>query len=441
MIKKRRTKRVFSRKGGTRNGGMSGITVKEGMDPTQAINFFIDHSTIKYLSKGSNGATFVATLHTGMKSPYKSTDADTYGNDVQHLLLKLIIFKISNDNVISTDRIRFKYEHQDKHHTLSFVLESEIDFHKEIERQNEVYIKTMDYLEPICPAIVFSNIYRDTKTSGVLNKLLTNSLVSDEAHAMLNSIHLSSHMFESIGIIGMEFAEDYYTLSDWREHVKSTPGVLSRGKPDDMYNNIGLYLILELALKTGYSHTDFHGLNIMMKNISKDSYPYFLQGFPIKPLFIDFGLAVKITRDKYVHIQELCNNGEYVKALSVICTIPRRDGVRLNTSDAERLYGWACKPENENTTNQIIAILFKQREAAKQHIMTVFNKQQLPLSDSSKREVIKESGATLSEDNTSEESVSSHGDNLLDLIEMPDEKYTRKSPTRKSPTRKSPTRK
>lgn len=406
MLRKRKTKRVLSRK-----GGMSGITAKEGMDPGKAINFFLEHSTIEYLSKGSNGITLVATLHPNTVSPYKSTDVDTYGQDVAHILLKLVLFR---DAFTTSKRAEFGFEYKEERQTIKLRFTEENEFQKEIIRQKEVYEKTRDYLEPICPAIVFSNVYGGAKKSGVLNKILSNCLVSDGTHAMLNSIRLLSHMYGSVGIIAMEFADNYSTLHDLR-------------KPHFTYkrDNIGLYLILELALKTGYSHADFHGSNIMMKQIPEGGYPYFLNGPPIKPLFIDFGLSVKIPRVKYEQIQQLCNDGKYVEALAVLCTVPRRDGMRLNTTHAERLYGWACKPENAKTTNRVVAELFQQREEAKQYLLD--NPQpawpKLPIRDTTT--VVVPTGEEDTQDTN----------NLLDLIELQDE-MPRKSLTRKRIVRK-----
>jgi len=405
MIKTNKLRRKYTRKTKRRvpKGGMSGIAVREDMDKTKAINSFIENSTIEYVSKGSNGATFVATLKPGFTSPYKSTDAETYGMDVEQLLLKLIFFKDSH--IKRPKKVIFRFDYNNQFETVALLLADPSTFQREIDIQNEIYANTMDYLEPICPAIVFSNMYKPNNSGdfGVIAKLLQSTVEFSNTYYLLRSMTLSFNTFDSVGIIGMEFAKGYDTLHYWREkakheYKKTFTSVFSRVKPYhkqiQIYNNVGLYLILELALKTGYSHADFHGSNIMMRESNSSSYPYFLHGPNMKPLFIDFGLSVRIPDKKYDKIKQLCEDSKYTAALKVLCTIPRKDKEHIDTTDWERHYGWACNAD-EPQVNSEVAKLFSQRREAEKIVADKFNQTHpmgplLPLTDSAKQAVIDE---------------------------------------------------
>lgn len=405
MRKTNKLRRKYTRKTKRRipKGGMSGIAISEDMDKTKAINSFIENATIEYVSKGSNGVTFVATLKPGFTSPYKSTDAETYGMDVKQLLLKLIFFKDSH--IKRSRKVKFMFNYDDEFKTVALLLADLSTFQREIDIQNEVYANTMDYLEPICPAIVFSNMYNPNNLGrfGVIGQLLQSTVEFSNTYYLLKSINLSFNTFDSVGIIGMEFAEGYDTLHYWREkakheYKKTFTSILSKVKPYhkqiQIYNNVGLYLILELALKTGYSHADFHGSNIMMRESNNSSYPYFLHGPNMKPLFIDFGLSVKIPDKKYDKIKQLCEYSKYTAALKVLCTIPRKDDKRMDTTDWEHHYGWACNAD-EPQVNSEVAKLFAQRREAEKIVAYNFNQTHpkgpsLPLSNSAKQEVIDE---------------------------------------------------
>lgn len=91
-------------------GGMSGIGVKG--KHRVAANSFIKHSTIEYLAKGSNGFTFVATLNNDgiPNSPYTSTDAETFSQPVNKILLKLIF--LNKPKVKKSDHIIFTYKEE-----------------------------------------------------------------------------------------------------------------------------------------------------------------------------------------------------------------------------------------------------------------------------------------------------------------------------------------
>ena len=345
MNKRTRKNRINKRK-----GGMSGIMPKQGINPEDAFNYFLDNSKFTYLSQGSNGITFILTLSKDdlPKSPYISTDAKTYGNPVRELILKVVLISETKPNT----EINLNYADV----SFNLYLSSENDFKEEIEVQKEVYLKTMNYLEPICPAIVYSNVYNSKNRHKLLNKLLKSesnkrffdNYANQETQRKIQA--LSSYAlpledkYDSIGVIGMEYAGGYQVMGD-----------LETSKKFKVYKEMALYLLLILALKTGYSHADFHYGNIMINPNDGD---YFLQTDDKepkiigKPLLLDFGLAVKIPSVELTKIEDYCRKQMYTNALRILCTIRRKD----NYDVTKRLfmYGWVCGTVDPNKTREQI---------------------------------------------------------------------------------------
>jgi hypothetical protein len=379
-------------------GGMAGIATKG--KPSDATNFFIDHSNISYLSKGSNGFTFVATLNPSdiSNSPYTSTDAETYGQPVNKILFKLVFLRNRREQ---SEDIYFSDQSQ---HNLKLLLAREQSFNEEVEIQKEVYTKTMDYLEPICPAIVFSQIYKDDRGKlDILQKIKNRTSADGRTRQILNSIINQGKRF-SIGLIVMEFADGYMTMYDIDHLPNNNPKKITQGRVECIFR----YLLLELALKTGYHHADFHNGNLFIKpdnNNANPNYNYFYKPTITtsklgKPLLIDFGLTVKIQEDYLQRIKNECTKKNYLKALQILCRIPRKDGERIDYYDWRENYGWACNIEHYGkedyiSINRYIDALFTTRNIGKEALKDEFNKTHphgptLPLKDESSKIAVKE---------------------------------------------------
>ena len=377
-------------------GGMSGIDVKG--EQIDAAHFFIEHSTIEYLSKGSNGFTFVATLNASDvdNSPYTSTDAETYGHPVSKILLKLIF--VNKPKAAESEHIFFT---GDSDNLLKLALATQPAFNHEVNIQKEVYTKTMDYLEPICPAIVFSNIYKDkTAKSDILTSIRNHTVPGGKTRAILDSIVVKKSEF-NLGLIVMEFADGYMMQYDLEDLPMDDPKKINSMWFDCIFK----YLLLELALKTGYHHADFHTSNLLIKpedTRNPNPYRYFdIRTQLGKPLLIDFGLSVKIKEPKLQEIQEKCAKKDYLGALEVLCTIPRKDGSKINKG-WENYYGWVCNIKKYRTSeyvydryNKSLDMMFSAREKAKELLQEEFNKTHpdgphLPLVVVSSKNAVKE---------------------------------------------------
>ena len=172
-----------------------------------------------------------------------------------------------------------------------------------------------DILVKLYNKIILINRNPDTKTQNVLK-----GFINDQ------------DQYDSIGVIGMEFANGYQTLFQLQNHKDSI-----------LYKYMILYLLLELALQTGYTHADFHTGNLMIHTTSKH---YFVDEENVKdkiigkPLLIDFGFSNKIPDDKMEKIRNHIKNGKYTLALKELCTVPRKDGLELFEYPIH--YGWVC---------------------------------------------------------------------------------------------------
>lgn len=272
----------------------------------------------------------------------------------------------------------------------------------------------MDYLEPICPAIVFSQIYKDkSDISGVLESIHTHTLEGKKTRSLLDSILSKSSEF-NLGIIVMEFADGYMKASQVSKLPSDDPKKINSIWIECIFK----YILLELALKTGYHHADFHKGNLLIKpddTSNVNPYRYFdikrTSGHPIlgKPLIIDFGLSVKIEEPILKTIKDECAKKDYLNALQKLCEIPRKDRVKINKTGkwATDNYGWVCNTQMHRVTgnsyhphNNLIDRLFSARERSKEILKEAFNKTHLdgphlPLLNDTSRDAVK--GDTLIE--------------------------------------------
>jgi len=300
-----------------RTKGRGIVRINPLIGEKDAFNAFLSNSQVKIMANGANGIIFKLTINNIENSTYISTNADTYGLKVNTLLLKLIFIKKKKDD----DHVYIDMGAT----SLIIKLATTTECYEEINIQKCIYSKTNDYLEPICPAIVFDELLVNEESKEHFLSNILNYASTSDTQDLIVDIRAKMSDF-NICIFAMEFADEYDIL---------------RTNDPYIYKEMSMFLLLELALKTGYSHGDFHRGNIM---INKTSESYFNQSsiYPIigKPLLIDFGLAVKIPQPMKRLIRELCDIGEYTKALNSLCKISRKDGTPVSQYPA--YYGWAC---------------------------------------------------------------------------------------------------
>lgn len=338
-------------------------------EDNNAFNHYINNSTFEFYNNGNNGVTIIATLNNNILSKYKyinsyneikengganeQIELTNSAEDVKKLLLKLVLIKnitedinnieshlevsdssersqalpeksqyvdfdftYSSDSHDSDDDFNFLYLENNK--SLDYTKKK--DFIREVNTQIDIYKKTMKYFQPICPCILYANIYDYNYDNKLfLNKILQNNI------DLINILNNYGVKFDSIGLIAMEFIQDSKKLFNLMNNYQYS-----------LYKNMSRYLLLQLAIETEYNHLDFHKYNIF---INPDSNNYFkdLYGYP---LLIDFGWTEKIAIDDLELIKNYYNEKKYVEALNILYKTKRRDNVNLENFDA---FDWLSK--------------------------------------------------------------------------------------------------
>jgi predicted unusual protein kinase regulating ubiquinone biosynthesis (AarF/ABC1/UbiB family) len=158
----------------------------------------------------------------------------------------------------------------------------------------------------------------------------------------------------------MEFAEDsmsgneFYDLLDvkmWR----------------NKYVFLFMYMLIQLSLKTGYTHGDHHLDNFMVNTKDKT----YIKGMTARPIIIDFGRSTKIPPPEMDEIKRLCSEHNYNDVLQMLCKKPVANEYVSNPQYLKSHYGWGCGIPNDNqmmTTyvitelNENLTNLFQLRE-------------------------------------------------------------------------------
>ncbi len=342
----------------TKKRGMKGGTGVFIDDQNLRSNFidFLNHSTVEFLGNGAYGFVYKATLRPNSKSPYKMLDYQSYGAPVDTLIIKLGVLGYKDRSRVPSGYPR------------PITPES---FRREVNIQTDVFLKTMKYLQPLCPGIVYSDIHRpvDPLIDHIINK------ITDSKEE--NILEFIKDNVTGYTLIGMEMMKDYEMLHAVRQRIKSTgnESIL----PRDLYKPMLAYILIELALETGYSHADFHPGNIMV-NLND---PTYFKGKPASIVLIDFGLAVKIPVDKMKVIKSYYAEQKYQEIIDVLCIVPRSDGEILKQHI--EAYGYMC---GISLPPDLITELFQRREESIKDIVEASSKNRaiplLPLSNSAK---------------------------------------------------------
>jgi len=347
----------------TYSGGSGLMLYNESESPSEAFNRFITNESCIIANRIMFGTSCAVIQYSGPGSVYRSTDVDTYLQDVTTILVKLVFIDDSSRDFIPPGA---KTEFDIGSKILNTI--SNQEFSREIEIQRDVHDRTNDGNEPLCPTILFSETYE--------NDHILENLTLLKLEKKLIDIIMSNKdiVFQKIGIIVMEFAKDYISMYSLLEQCRPSAVAVNNITFVMPIYMAAAFLLIELAHKTGYTQGDFHSSNIFFKVLGRDSYPYFSikkgtfsdpQASNItnikflKPLFIDFGRAKRLEMsgsfkasdetDVIYDINELYANKEFRKMLGFICVQGCNELVNyiMNYPD---FYGWATginvKPNN-----------------------------------------------------------------------------------------------
>lgn len=303
-----------------------GILLK--MEAYKAFSYFISNSNIELLTDGGSfGVIFKASFNKNLESPYEMFGPNNFKQPVNNLLIKIVA--LSKYELDEDDKIWSYLNGATKH------IDLQENFIKEVNIQTDIFFKTMEYLEPLCPAPVYSTIINDKIKMQTLIGLLEKKSNDPYTKSIFYKIieNVLNDRIPSLGVLGMEIADGFDTMSNFYYtcEKESDPTYINYY---EWCEQMGKLQILDLALKTGYSHNDFHRSNLLIN----PRYKGFYKGLNGKIIIIDFGFATKISIGDLDIIRENYKEGKYSEALKVFETFKRSDN--LSIEDYPTFYGW-----------------------------------------------------------------------------------------------------
>jgi hypothetical protein len=265
----------------------SGIDLVQGYTFNTALIYFVTNSICRILSIASSGGILLKLiLQGGVVSPYISTNSNSVGSPITEIILKIIYLHNTNELEIIHSSRRLFFQNNT----------TTDEFRDEVNTQINIFRNSLDiYLEPICPAIVYANIFSSHNNHDLTNVLDTlESKSIDEGNNMpilyfqrIRNLCLMQ-MFH-IGIIAMESFTNTVTLGE----IATDPALNIPQADIITYKYMALYEICRL-FNIGYLHGDPHMNNIL---INRD-YNYFngtVIGYGLigsglgRAILIDFG--------------------------------------------------------------------------------------------------------------------------------------------------------
>ena len=203
-----------------------------------AFEHFLQNSTLSFSkASGSFGITYVLTLNPDVESKYLSLDASNYSKPVKQILLKTtFVYPVSLQLQVFDPA---RNQHSSKSTT------TVDNFYEEVNIQTDVYLRTMEYLQPLCPAIVYANVLDINDTS--IAKI-TSTFDNNLRYQIRNLPGIR------IGLIAMELMDNAVTVYEAVQYKTFYESYIAK-----VY-----YTLIEFIIKTGYNHGDFHFVNILM---------------------------------------------------------------------------------------------------------------------------------------------------------------------------------
>ena len=242
---------------------------------------YIKVSTIQYFNRGAYGIGYRVKINDLTKSKYNVLSLNNTEETIKcgQLFVKLVpIFDNDSKNEI----------HDLMSDILGMGATPTNDFLNEIRIQTDVYKKTNNNLEAVCPPIVYSNIVNNTENTSRAQNLLSvmiKQMPNDENKIFLERMKrlYQGNNELKLGIIAMSFAENYDTLLNVLNNTNNVAKKI-------MYHYLAVYELLRLY-DVGYMHGDYHTQNILINtNYKYNNLEPLYMG---RVLIIDYGLAFK----------------------------------------------------------------------------------------------------------------------------------------------------
>jgi hypothetical protein len=298
-----------------------GITINpqlSGRSPEYIFNLFIDMSNISVFTMGTVGIIFKLTLQDPAVFPYVGFDHDNFCRPIHTLIVKISLLE-------KGEGFFYQYKNIDKF--LECVIPSE--FEAEIDIQKEIVEKSIQYLNPLSPSIVFSKL-NDIKS--INTKLITHS----DLTFFINKRNNRSRKIETlqitptsvrVGVIAMESMENMNSVFNllgihrhfnprYRDAEKHVPNkhmdIFNGDEQKQLYIANYIYKLIRLAL-LGYAHGDFHTANVLTYDNTANVLTY-----DNKISLIDFGRSIKLTAEQISKVKELFEIFIQIKTLNTL---------------------------------------------------------------------------------------------------------------------------
>ena len=350
----------------------------------EAFSHFIQNSTFSFLSNGTFGLTVKANLKPGVESKYRHIESSTrydYGDEVRTIIIKLgFIHDASKGERASIVRIS---------QVNNFETVELQTFKNEVNIQTDIFFKTFNYMQPLCPSIIYAEIIKDfSEKINILNLLrkaenlpfpVENNIIFNDNVSIIvmemihNSIPLSNYIYEINQNINKlkKYIKDIQKENndDNLQQINiAMNNINGEKRKKEIVENISRYALLKLAIDTGYNHSDFHKGNILIqyddtyfKNINKS------------PILLDFGRTTKLNLDILNSIKQKVEQKNYIGALTELCK-PFNSELQHTKFENASYFDWVCgdyeglngdiKKRLPDTVNIRIDELFKLRELA-----------------------------------------------------------------------------
>ena len=262
------------------------MNISPGRTPKDVFYDFINSSVISYVGAGSSGLGLLSSNPTN--DSYKILTTNNENVVCSELFIKIV--PVYSDKFF---RPLFKDLYIRKDDLWAEIFSSaEEEFWNEVRIQNEIYKKTNENLEPICPPIVFSECLDNATSIAMLEMLFDNldksaippdlfrvMMEDDPLNKIATKLKLPRYHGIKLGIIGMGFTKGYQSLYSVIRGKDA-----SEKKP---YLDLAVYELLRLY-SIGYLHGDFSQQNIMIN----PTYNYTGTNSG-RAVLIDFGMTFK----------------------------------------------------------------------------------------------------------------------------------------------------
>jgi hypothetical protein len=338
---------------------------------------------ITILSYGTYGIVLLLLLPNNIDTTnednfYKQmTPNENYGKIVKSLIIKI---QFINNNL------------EVKLGNYKFIGTTEEQIQNEINIQTDIFFKTFNYMQPLCPSIIYAEIIKDfSEKMNILNLLrkaenlpfpVENNIIYNDnisiivmeminkSTPLVNFIHDIEENINRINnyIINIQNELNEMNTDYTSEQVSIAMKNISIEKRKiQIVENISRYSLLKLAIDTGYNHSDFHKGNILIqyddtyfKNINKS------------PILLDFGRTQKLDIGTLNIIKQMVSQKNYIGALTELCK-PFNSSLQHTKIVNDSYFDWVCgdyeglgdrKKKLDISINTRIDELFKLRELA-----------------------------------------------------------------------------